>query len=370
MQLTFPRDSSSALIVFIFVSFATVIGLAFVGFAMHAILERLDIGLLRILRWSARGTDVGTLRRATERYLTLSSVLSRWRTWTGVAYVPARSAPRRLPSPQSSRPQQAFRALVRLILAVPAGALLMLRGTWAWVTYPLGAYLLLGSVWVTIHPDLVIAAGTAAAVWGALSSPYALAILGVLLAAATVSLDHGLTARLRGRNAFRRERAAHAEETLAAMRAGCNDVLDAIDRGLDEIVDATEVVVRTALAHATADEYMLIEGRVEKVAPARARRWGHWDISSPEWQTEEPLLHRGPHGKPDWDPAAALATALRQVQDSGPDKARFWTTHRQAPRPARDLLWEVSSPWGSRPADEQLAVGLLRDPRSNAWAAR
>ena len=75
----------------------------------------------------------------------------------------------------------------------------------------MGAYIALGAVWVVLRPGIGGILQQLGSAWNFLDAAAGLALLGVVLAALTVALDHGLTDRLReetdfGETALKRRR--------------------------------------------------------------------------------------------------------------------------------------------------------------------
>lgn len=324
--------------------FVTVSVIAFIAWPLlavgaHVLLMNIDAWLESAFRWSVRGSDLKLVRQGAERYVAVAYVLSRARSWTGVGLgLPERDAVK-LPGTNRGR---VVKALTRGVLATPRLLAASLRFLLFWIRHPLGAYILLGSVWLHYRPDLEDAIRSGRGVVSGLAKPSGLAWVAVLVAAAAVILDHGLPPRVRGRNSHHREAATNAEMTLSRMRGSVVSLVDNIDASLEEVARASESVVASAVEHVTQGRFLVLGSEVHQIKEERRRSVGGFIAHGPDWNPDDPLRHyRSDHE--DWEPSAAVDADWDVLTGLVGEAESFSALSRQAPRPARALLWELYS---------------------------
>lgn len=306
------------------------------SFLASALLLRTDRALETAFRWSTRGSDLKVHAATAARYVAMHALLVKIHRWTGVVLGAPDEGSERIRDDGGLR---LSRSLVRALLSVPEGVGVALRFAWGWIRYPVGAYLLAGAIWIQYRPGLDAAVNGGKGLLAALATPQGLAVLTAIFAGATVMLDHGLTPRVRGRNAFQQQQALEAERKLHTLVPLAKSMASHLASGLDQVVRTHESVGASAVEHVTNGEFSVLDGQLHRLSRRRipfSRLASH----DPDWESDEPLRQIGPEPEP-WDPAADLRGVHRQITLLLQDDAEFMATLRQAPPDARPFLWEV-----------------------------
>ena len=331
------------------------------SFLASALLLSTDRALATAFRWSTRGSDLKVHAAAAARYVAMHALLVKIHRWTGVVLGAPNEGSERI---RDNGGHRLSRSLVRLMLSVPQGVGVVLRFAWGWIRYPVGAYLLAGAVWMQYRPGLDAAVNDGKGLLAALATPQGLAVLAAILAGATVMLDHGLTPRVRGRNAFQQQQAVEAERRLHALVPLAKSMASHLESGLDEMVRTHEIVGASAVERVTHGDFSVLDGHLHRLSRRRSplSRLASHDA---DWESDEPLRQIGPEAEP-WDPAADLRGVHLQITQLVQDDAEFMTTLGQSPSDARPFLWEVRTVHLTRHwTEDTLPTGAYRLSREH-----
>lgn len=359
-----------AVVVFVYASLIFLVAFGVIQLLSYSVLREVSWQSRRLFQASSRTGDLEGLRKSAEQYVALDSRLAWLRSRTGVSMggQPPRSAP--VPAARVTAGRRRANWAVRQLLKVPRLFVAIGMFFFVWFRSPVGIYLAVGSIWVAFQPDTRSLSQLIARAWGEWSSAEGVAALALIAGLTAVLLDHGLSSKLRGRNAFRRVEAARGEETMAALAHTVRPLVEAIDKAAEDIAWRTERVLASAISDASAGRWELIDGKVHRVPKNRLRRF-RGDIQMPDWSSEDPLKYRW-DGTPLrkgqlWDPVGPVTKALEastaclrakttevhpdRLPDtdepsgatservwSGVDPATFERACRQAPRAALPFL--------------------------------
>ncbi len=177
-------------------------------------------------------------------------------------------------------------------------------------------------------------------------------------------LDHGLTPRVRGRNAFQQQLAVDAEGKLHALVPLARAMATHLESGLDQVVRTHDSVSASAVEHATKGTFSLLDGRSHRLA-LRTNPLIRQESCQPDWESAEPLLHFGP-GPEGWDPAAETRGVHLEIANLICNFDEFKSILSQAPAGARPFLWEVRTADLTRSwTDDVLPTGAYGLSRHN-----
>lgn len=352
-QMDLPPGLDGVPSEFFFLSVMTLLMLALLAFGVFNLLSRVRSLLERVVRWAFRGRRLEEIERAATTFASCSSVLSWAGGRTGVIIAPTPEPSPRLPGQVKHR---AGRWATRVALAafkVPFG---LLRFLWWWLRNPLGLYLLLGLLWVESRDNVMNLANEGLSWLGFLVSPAGLSVVALIVSALTLLLDHGLTARVRGRNAYQRDQAQRVEEVLARAASSAGSLVGHLEEALVEVVDTHEWRLCSAMEFAAGGQFRMVGGQLHQTSGLGRCRRMH--SCGPEWAAAEPLrCLRGPGSE--WDPAQKAVedcVALTEVLNAG--DVGFWEVFRRSPWGARALLVQFVSRRESGGRDERLPVGV------------
>jgi len=183
-------------------------------------------------------SNLDAIRRNAELYVASSNLILR--IWSLIAVsnrAPGNSKYRKVPiSEWHGRPVLSY--VANCLVSVSNAIRLMIRSVRHWLTNPFGIYSLFSSIWFvyTREVSLLLRDPLRGPLCPeAVSITVVLGVLTVKFAIVSVGLNHGLSPRLLHRNAYLRESAVTAEQTLAEMACICQRVLRALDEVVDEL---------------------------------------------------------------------------------------------------------------------------------------
>lgn len=351
-----PAGLEGVAMIFMVTSLFTLFGIVSFSFVSSALLRRTDWALETAFRWSTRGSDLEVHAAAATRYVAVHALIMKIHRWTGVVLG---SPPERSERLRTKEGRRISRALVRALLSIPHAVGLALRFVWGWVRYPAGAYILAGALWMQYRPDVEAALNSGKGLVAAVATPQGLTVLAVIFAGATVMLDHGLTPRVRGRNAFQQRLAVDAEGRLHALVPLAKAMVTHLESGLDQVVRTHDSVGASAVEHATKGTFSLLDGRLHRLA-LRTNSLIRQGSHQPDWESTEPLRHFGP-GPEGWDPAAEARGVHLEIANLLCDFDEFKAILAQAPPGARPFLLDVRTANLTRSwTDDVLPTGAYR----------
>lgn len=240
-----------------------------------------------------------------------------------------------------------------LAVSTAAGGLRLLRS-------PLALYCLAASVVHVMGAPTDSARAIVTTIWHWAGKPDSLAVISLVAALAAVSLDHGLSSRVRARNAWRRSLGERAEAGLAELSDAAVDLSIAIDTCTEELARRLPFHLGDAMESGTQDLVTAYDGKVQRVAPER-RTGRHRCLHQPshrDWAHESPLLHdRDPWRTQVWEPDKELQLAVTRLNSvvahyddtplvlQAPRSARYFTFLAQYKLIDIDLAGLSRSAW-------------------------
>lgn len=286
-----------------------------------------------VLRHSCRGCSIEQISQTATTYVWFDAVLLRIGSSTGVV---TGSTPPTSPGVNEAPPSLRVRAtrwLVRRSLALPRGLGALIKFLWAVPRTPVFVYCVLGAWWIVFHPGMPGALGqlphSVSSIAGAAASALFVAVLAVVF-------DHGISPKIRARNAFRHERLVKGEELLRQLTVATYPLLAALHTAAEDVAHAAEPVLEDSLEKASRDRFRVEDGRVV-VAPEPANRRPAGYPTA--WIGRPPRRVRG-FSNPVQD-RSRLKCAADTVRDLVADTNKRGAMLDAAPRSARRYIREV-----------------------------
>lgn len=295
-----------------------------------------------------RGSTVAGYRRAANRFVRYRNLLRGMRRRTGVSASVSRS---RDVEVLSAVPRVGLikRTVCEGLLFAPIALVGAVRAVGNFLRTRLGIYLLAGSAWVGFGlrripgQDAVMLRAHEAA------SPEGVGLLALLVAAAAVLLDHGLTPRLRSRNEYIKTAGVEAEGCLHRLALHSRTWAYEIDEAVEEVVRRLDAILSAAVEIASDDRSTAYSGKVQEDG---GRRFG-WRNSLGSGE-DDPIVRAIGSAGAEWAPGSAVAArfALMVSELSRPEVAH--AVRKQAPRLAFDLLIDLEmAQWRSERESER-----------------
>lgn len=293
------------------------IGLLLLAILVYTILLWVDRAAERLLRWSCLGTPMSTVRRTAHRYAEVSALLRNLRSRVPITHGYGESHEAdHLPMGRSIA-TRIGQWTIRLLASVPYLVRTVTRETIHLLRSPFFVYCLVASIVHVMGTPTHSLRAIVHDAWHWGGNPDSVAAFSLLAALLAVLLDHGLSARIRARNAWRRSTGERAEAALADMAQAAASLATAIGSCTDRLVQLIPTYLEDAVESGTQDLVTACDGKVKRVIPPLPSDRTRYSPrpSRRDWALDTPLLHETDHWSTrTWEPDSDVGAALAKLK--------------------------------------------------------
>lgn len=352
------------------------------GFALYALLAKVELSAEDLLKQTWRTTDLEELERAAYVHVWVSWVLTGFRAKTGVRLESSPPPPPDLPPTRPGRTVRTCRWVLRFVVGFVTGVGRLVPSLFRWPTSALLIYVIAGVVWVVYRPDIAALVDASVTAVGPFVTATGIALFTLVVTILAVQADHGVTPRRRGRNQYMRDRAAQHETLLANLRATALSTAKALWSLAEEVGNDRKFLAHGSVTIPTCDRFFVYDGIVQE--SSGHARWktvpsfgGLWppriidktlSIDKAIERFEQELSHRHKRAANRLSAPQALETAnelLLSLHTATTTALEPQALVRQAPRRARRMLARARFLWGPLSDNPSASLALARITAEN-----